>query len=63
MNKEKAMKIAEDIMGNLDSYINVDCLFEPSYDWDGTLFDDCTEMIANLILEWVNKDGEADKSA
>lgn len=41
MNREKAKKIAEDILSNLDSWVNLDCLGEPSYDWEGTLYDEC----------------------
>jgi hypothetical protein len=32
MEKEKAIKIANEIMGSLDSWVNLDCLYEPSYD-------------------------------
>lgn len=55
MEKEQAMKIAKEIMWSLDSWVNLDCLYEPSYDWDWTLYDECEEMIADLILDWVNK--------
>ena len=55
MEKEQAIKIAKEIMWSLDSWVNLDCLYEPSYDWDGTLYDECIEMIANFILEWINK--------
>lgn len=58
MEKEKAMEMAKEILSNLDSWVNLDCLYEPSYDWDGTLYDECVEMIASFILEWVNKNGE-----
>lgn len=63
MEKEQAMKIANEIMGSLDSWVNLDCLYEPSYDWDWTLYDECVEMIADLILDWVNKNGEVNKTA
>ena len=55
MEKEKAMKIANEIMENLDSWVNLDSLYEPSCDWDGTYYDECVEIVANIILEWVNK--------
>lgn len=55
MEKEQAIKIAKEILEELDSWVNLDCLYEPSYDWDWTLYDECVEIVADLILDWVNK--------
>ena len=63
MKKEQAMAIAKEILGSLDSWVNLDCLYEPSYDWDWNLYDECEEMIADIILDWINKNGENNKIA
>lgn len=63
MKKEQAMEIAKGIMESLDSRVNLDCLYEPSYDWDWTLYDECVEMVADLILDWVNKNGETNRTS
>lgn len=55
LTKEQAKDIAEKLIQDLDSWVNLDCLYEPSYDWEGTLYDECVEIVADIILEWVNK--------
>ena len=55
MEKEKAMEIAKEILESLDSWVNLDSLYEPSYNWEWTLYDECIEIIADSILEWINK--------
>ena len=55
MEKEQAMKIAKEILEELDSWVNLDSLYEPSCNWDGTYYDECLEIVTDLILEWVNK--------
>lgn len=55
MEKEQAMKMAKEILEELDSWVNLDSLYEPSCNWDGTYYDECVEMIVDLILEWINE--------
>lgn len=56
MTKEKAIEIAKEILEEIDGYANLDYLSGTSYPWEeGTLYDKCVEMVANIILEWVNK--------
>ena len=63
MTKEQAMEIAKEILGSLDSWVNLDSLYEPNYDWDWTLYDECEEMIADIILDWMNKNGETNRAS
>lgn len=55
MKKEKAIEIAKEIIEELDGWVSFDYLSGSSYHWGGTVYDHCVEMVADIILEWVNK--------
>ncbi len=55
LTKEQAKAITKRLVEDLDSWVNLDCLSEPSYDWDWTLYDELIAIFSDFIYDEVNK--------
>lgn len=55
LTKEQAKEITEKLMEDLDSWVNLDSLYEPSCNWDGTYYDELVDEFSDFIYNEVNK--------